>query len=43
MAMIDDRKLTARIYNESMAAAIHGRLQEHAALPHRWLSALAAP
>ncbi len=40
MAMIDDRNLTSHAYNESLAAAIHGRLATHAGLLGRWLEAL---
>jgi len=38
MTMMDDRNLTT--YNESLAAAIHGRLATHAGLMERWLEAL---
>jgi len=40
MTMIDDRNLTSHTYNESLAAAIHGRLATHAGLMERWLEAL---
>lgn len=40
LVMIDDRNLTAHTYNEDVAQAIHSRLEGHAALLGRWLTAL---
>lgn len=40
MTMIVDRNLTSHTYNESLAAAIHGRLATHAGLLGGWLEAL---
>jgi nucleotidyltransferase substrate binding protein (TIGR01987 family) len=40
LRMTDDRNLTVHTYNEALAAAIAGRLPDHARLLSAWLDAL---
>ena len=42
LAMVDDRNLTAHIYNEAWAIRIASRLPGYAALMRRWLETMAA-
>lgn len=40
LAMVDDRNLTVHTYNEQLAAAIYGRLGDHARLLRSWLNGI---